>query len=161
MSSCQLLAVAMLAVAPLLHNQLYSFPFLWLPPSPAPHSLSLTFPLYRFPLHQRLFSRSYTIRDCAMPHYLLANKNKTLFPFLCQLCDGREMGSGGSETFAASWPAGLPCVDAEKVEMSAVAVFRALNTILDVSLTTHTQLYKEIFLSEHNPFPDNIVLWRN
>lgn len=105
MSSCQLLAVAMLAVAPLLHNQLYSFPFLWLPPSPAPHSLSLTFPLYRFPLRQRLFSRSYTIRDCAMPHYLLANKNKTLFPFLCQLCDGREMGSDGSRP---SPPHGLP-----------------------------------------------------
>lgn len=105
MSSCQLLAVAMLAVAPLLHNQLYSFPFLWLPPSPAPHSLSLTFPLYRFPLHQRLFSRSYTIRDCAMPRYLLANKNKTLFPFLCQLCDGREMGSDGSRP---SPPHGLP-----------------------------------------------------
>lgn len=26
----------------------------------APHSLSLTFPLYHFPLHQRLFSRSQT-----------------------------------------------------------------------------------------------------
>lgn len=38
------------------------------------------------------------------------------------------------------------CGCVEKVEMSAVAVFRALNTILDVSLTTHTQLDKEIFL---------------